>query len=292
VESGLDIPNANTIIINRAQNFGLAELYQLRGRVGRSNQQAFCYLLIPPVKTISTNTLRRLQAIEEFTDLGSGFQLAMRDMEIRGAGNLLGAEQSGTIIDIGFELFNKILDEAVAELREEEFASLFEGTIARKPKMFKNEDLVIDLDTDALIPPEYVQSDTDRFYFYKKMYNATQFDELSKVIDELSDKYGKYPPNVKNLIFAVKLRIAALDTGFVKLTLKHSYLVMEFPQSENKEFYEKALPVIMDYIQQDERCLLKQGTDKLELCVHLARRDEAVEYVWRMKNLMIAEFSE
>lgn len=292
VESGLDIPNANTIIINRAQNFGLAELYQLRGRVGRSNRQAFCYLLIPPVKTISTNTLRRLQAIEEFTDLGSGFQLAMRDMEIRGAGNLLGAEQSGMIIEIGFELFNKILDEAVSELREEEFAELFEGKLERKPRMFKNEDLVIDLDADAFIPPEYIQSDTDRFYFYKKMYNTVRFDELSAVVDELTDKYGKYPPNVKNLIFAVKLRIALLDTGFVKLTLKHSYLLVEFPPKENKEFYERALPVVMDFIQGDERCLLKQSDEKLELGVQLGRRDEAVEFVWRLKNLMLSEFSE
>ena len=173
VESGLDIPNANTIIINRAQNFGLAELYQLRGRVGRSNTQAYCYLIVPPFQTLSAVSLRRLQAIEEFTDLGSGFQLAMRDMEIRGAGNLLGGEQSGFINEIGFDLFQKILEEAVQELRNDEFSDLFKDT-KKKPNLFKNDDISIELEFDAMFPPDYIESDTERFSYYKALYNLCQ----------------------------------------------------------------------------------------------------------------------
>lgn len=168
VESGLDIPNANTIFIHNADNFGLAELYQLRGRVGRSNTQAYCNLIVPPIKKLTPTAVKRLQALEEHTDLGSGFQLAMRDMEIRGAGNLLGAEQSGFIADIGFELYQQIVEESVLELKEEEFSDLFKGILDNKKKKVKvNQEISIDIGNDSLLPSSYIKNDTERFDYYK-----------------------------------------------------------------------------------------------------------------------------
>src|SRR5205823_602596 len=168
-ESGLDVPNANTIVINRAQNFGLAELYQLRGRVGRSNEQAYCYLIAPPVNQLSQDALRRLEAMEEFSDLGAGFQLAMRDLEIRGAGNLLGAEQSGFIAEIGFDLYQKTVEEAVEELKREEFHELFKDDLARerrtafgRKRLSSEDEVTVSLGLDALIPDRYIEDDAER----------------------------------------------------------------------------------------------------------------------------------
>jgi transcription-repair coupling factor (superfamily II helicase) len=285
IESGLDIPNANTILINRSQNFGLAELYQLRGRVGRSNTQAYCYLLIPPVRTLAAKSLRRLQAIEEFTDLGSGFQLAMRDMEIRGAGNLLGAEQSGFIIDMGFELFQKILDEAVSELRAEEFAGIFDQEDDDFMK-FANDELAIQLDTDALFPSEYIKSDTDRFYFYKRLYNSKNNKELESIVSEIRDRFGKLPKEALELIFAVKIRMAALPTGFSKVVLKQRKLVAEFPPDSNIEYYQVAFPAIVEYIQQLDGARMVERNKKLLLEVPLENRERAVEIFWRIKQTL------
>lgn len=285
IESGLDIPNANTMLINRSQNFGLAELYQLRGRVGRSNTQAFCYLLIPPVKKLPAKSLRRLQAIEEFTDLGSGFQLAMRDMEIRGAGNLLGAEQSGFIIDMGFELFQKILDEAVSELRVEEFAGMFDEEEDELTK-FINDELAIQLDTDALLPSEYIKSDTDRFYFYKKLYNSRNNKELEAIVAEIKDRFGKLPKEVLELIFAVKIRMAALPTGFSKIILKKNRLTAEFPPKSNTEYYQLAFPAIVEYIQQLSGARMVEKHKKLLLEIPLENRSQSVEIFWRIKQTL------
>lgn len=282
VESGLDIPNANTMFINRSQNFGLAELYQLRGRVGRSNNQAFCYLIIPQVKTLASNTLKRLQAIEEFTDLGSGFQLAMRDMEIRGAGNLLGAEQSGYINEIGFELFQKILDEAVSELRMEEFSELFEGDEKLQKNIFENEDVAIELNTDALLPSDYIASETERFSLYKKLYNVRNSGELDEIILELEDRFGKLPPQAKELAFAVRLRIAAIPTGFVRITLRQNKLVAEFPPDSNKIYYQIAFPEVAEYLQDIEDAKLREDRKKLILEKKISRRDEAIEIMWKI----------
>jgi transcription-repair coupling factor (superfamily II helicase) len=285
IESGLDIPNANTMLINRSQNFGLAELYQLRGRVGRSNTQAYCYLLIPPVKKLPAKSLRRLQAIEEFTDLGSGFQLAMRDMEIRGAGNLLGAEQSGFIIDMGFELFQKILDEAVSELRVEEFAGMFDEEEDELTK-FINDELAIQLDTDALLPSDYIKSDTDRFYFYKKLYNSKNNKELETIVAEIKDRFGKLPKEVLELIFAVKIRMAALPTGFSKIILKKNRLTAEFPPESNTEYYQLAFPAIVEYIQQLNGARMVEKHKKLLLEIPLENRSQSVEIFWRIKQTL------
>ncbi|MFC2129948.1 transcription-repair coupling factor [Bacteroidota bacterium] len=290
VESGLDIPNANTMLINRSNNFGLAELYQLRGRVGRSNTQAYCYLLIPPLKMLGTNSLRRLQAVEEFTDLGSGFQLAMRDMEIRGAGNLLGPEQSGYINDIGFELFHKILDEVVQELRRDEFSDVFKDTEYAAPKMFGNDELAIEIDSDALLPADYIRSDTERFMFYKKLYNIRNNEELGAIIEELIDRFGKLPQKAEELIFVVKLRIAALDTGFTKVILKSNNLTLEFPSESNTEYYEQAFPAIAELLKEIDNSKLNQAKKRLLLDIPVSSRDEAVEILWRIKRNIKALF--
>ncbi|HPD34554.1 MAG TPA: helicase-related protein, partial [Candidatus Kapabacteria bacterium] len=193
IESGLDIPNANTIIINRANNFGLAELYQLRGRVGRSNKQAYCYLVIPNDYKIPEKSLKRIQALEEFTELGSGLKLAMRDMELRGVGNLFGAEQSGFITDLGYELYSRILDEAVQELKEEEFAELFAEQDQTHKKLLKNDNLEIDYDQNAFFPQDYVPSETERYAFYKRMYQSKTPQEVSDLEKEAIDRFGRLP---------------------------------------------------------------------------------------------------
>lgn len=283
VESGIDIPNANTIFINRANNFGLAELYQLRGRVGRTNKQAYCYLIIPPFHKIQSKALKRLQALEEFTDLGSGFKLAMRDMEIRGAGNLLGAEQSGFIIDIGFELFQKILEEAVQELKNEEFSDLFEQDDDGLD--FTNEEIAIELDEDSFLPQTYVENNTERFNYYRKLYKLQNNKELGEIVEEIKDKYGKLPKEAENLIFAVKVRIASMKTGFSKISIKKDMVICEFPPSENELYYQEAFPLIIDYVKEDmPQANLKQTKKKLYLEIPVHNKENAIELLWKIKR--------
>ena len=235
VESGVDIPSVNTIIINRADKFGIAELYQLRGRVGRSNVQAYAYLLVPPISSLPKNTLRRLQAIEEFTELGSGFNLAMRDLEIRGAGNMLGGEQSGFIMEMGFEMYTKILEEAVGELKEQEFSELFakETTVARPPV-----ETQVDADLDAYIPEIYVESDTERLDIYRRIYRTTTEREVDEIRLELIDRYGVPMEEVENLFSLSKLRVAAASAGFRKVELNKRTLRLYLPLEEDNKFYE------------------------------------------------------
>jgi transcription-repair coupling factor (superfamily II helicase) len=284
IESGIDIPNANTMIINRADNFGLAELYQLRGRVGRTNKQAYCYLIIPQMKRLSGKTLRRLQAIEEFTELGSGFRLALRDLEIRGAGNLLGPEQSGYINEIGFDLYHKILDEALQELRFEEFGELFDLESHKRAIAISNDDVEIDLAGVAMFPESYIKSESERFYYYKRLYEMRTNEDLYQIVDEITDKYGALPDEARELIYAVKVRMAALDTGLRKVIIKGENLIAEFPQSDNKEFYEMTLPVIIEFINDSEICKLKQIKKKVFLEARINNRDEAIELLWRLKR--------
>ncbi len=246
IESGLDIPNVNTIIINRADRFGLAELYQLRGRVGRSNIQAYAYLFVPPISALPKHTLRRLSAIEEFTELGSGFNLAMRDLEIRGAGNLLGAEQSGFIMEMGFEMYERIVREAVDELKQEEFKELIDGgrlkiedsklksSIIHYPSSIES---IIDADIEALIPDFYIESDTERLDLYRRLYKATTEEELRSMREELKDRFGEYPEEVENLFQLVELRTLASHAGFPKVSLKENVLTITLPDESNKQFY-------------------------------------------------------
>jgi transcription-repair coupling factor (superfamily II helicase) len=284
VESGLDIPNANTIFINRSHKFGLAELYQLKGRVGRSNTQAYCYLLIPPTKNLSSVSLKRLQAIEEFSDLGSGFQLAMRDLEIRGAGNLLGPEQSGYINEIGFELYHKLLDEAVSELRQNEFADLFKNQITKDSSYLNNDEIQIELANDALLPGTYIESDKERFYYYKRLFDIKENADLLTLIEEINDKFGKAPKEAIELFFAVKLRISSLGTGFTKIEIKNRKLKAEFPEQDNIKFYENAFPYIIDYINTLNGAVLSQDKKKLILEIPLQNKSEAIEIMWRIKK--------
>lgn len=285
VESGLDIPNANTMIINRAQNFGLAELYQLRGRVGRSNTKAYCYLLIPSAKQLTDIAVKRLQAIEEFSDLGSGFQLALRDLEIRGAGNLLGPEQSGFINDIGFELYNKILDDAVRELKHGEFNDVFQDSL-QDLSFLDNEEIQIETEFDALFPQDYIKSDKERFYYYKRLYNLSSFDELSRVITELEDKFGKPPKQVFELFFAVKLRIASLNTGFIKVAISGKILSVEFPPESNNIFYDRIFQEIIGEITSNNEAKLKQTGKKFVANFSLEKREQAIDILWRLKKFI------
>ena len=238
IESGLDIPNVNTIIINRADRFGLAELYQLRGRVGRSNVQAYAYLLIPPLNVLPKQTLRRLQAIEEFTELGSGFNLAMRDLEIRGAGNIFGAEQSGFIMEMGFEMYERIVREAVEELKHEEFKDAFQfqkaETRISHPVPVET---IIESDIEAIIPDFYIESDTERFDIYRRLYHAASLEDMQAMRDELQDRFGEYPEEVEHLFQLVDLRLAVSRAGFRKVVLEENALMITLPDESDKQFY-------------------------------------------------------
>jgi transcription-repair coupling factor (superfamily II helicase) len=236
IESGLDIPNVNTIIINRADRFGLAELYQLRGRVGRSNVQAYSYLLVPPISILPKATLRRLQAIEEFTELGSGFNLAMRDLEIRGAGNMLGGEQSGFIMEMGFEMYTKTLEEAVTELKNQEFSELFSSE--QKKISVSRTDTIIEADVDAYIPEFYVEDDTERLDIYRRLYKTDTIKAADDIRLELVDRFGTSVEEVENLFKLSSLRVLAAKAGFRKIELHKRTLRLHFPPDTEKEFYE------------------------------------------------------
>ena len=243
IESGIDIPSVNTIIIHRADRFGLAELYQLRGRVGRSNVQAYAYLLTPPLTVLPKQTLRRLQAIQEFTELGSGFNLAMRDLEIRGAGNLLGAEQSGMIMEMGFEMYQRIVEEAVRELKEEEFKELVEsrkGEVggAKGVGIGSVAETVIETDIEALIPDIYIETDAERLDVYRRLYKTTTHEEVRTLRGELRDRFGEYPIEVENLFLVIDLKIAASHLGIVRLELNNTQVTMTLPPPEEASFFE------------------------------------------------------
>jgi transcription-repair coupling factor (superfamily II helicase) len=237
VESGVDIPSVNTIIINRADKFGLAELYQLRGRVGRANLQAYAYLLVPPISLLPKQTLRRLQAIEEFTELGSGFNLAMRDLEIRGAGNMLGGEQSGFIMEMGFEMYTKILEDAVAELKEQEFAEVFASTTQEiKSRVLETQ---VDADIEAYIPEFYVESDTERLDIYRRLYKTSTQKEVDELKAELNDRFGAAMEEVENLFALASLRVIASHSNIRKAELNKRTLRLFLPTEDDKQFYEQ-----------------------------------------------------
>lgn len=249
VESGLDIPNANTIIINDAQNHGLSDLHQLRGRVGRSNKQAFCYLLSPPLSTLTSEARKRLKALEEHGDLGSGFNIAMRDLDIRGAGNILGAEQSGFISDIGYEMYQKILDEAISELKETEFADLY-----NKGETAENfvSDCQIETDMEIRIPDYYVTSITERLSLYKDLDNIDSEDGLKGITNKLIDRFGPLPKETIDLTNIVRLRWIAKSLGFQKLTLKNSFMTGHFAGNKESHFFQsETFGKILNYIQRN-----------------------------------------
>lgn len=285
IESGLDIPNANTIIVVNADNFGLAELYQLRGRVGRSNIQAYCYLVIPSPHTLTQKALRRLQALEEFTDLGSGFQLAMRDLEIRGAGNLLGGEQSGFITTMGFELYHQILDEAVSELRSTEFSDLFEAETEEPGKRFANPDVVIETHTDALIPGYYVPSDSERYMLYKRMYEAGSEQAIEQVLQEMRDRYGPLPAPAEELFRIVRIRLFANPIGLSRLRLAANSTLLEFPSSATAgSYYDLILPAMLPELVADSTVQIRQHGDALHVVYASGDTDRLITLLMRLQG--------
>ncbi|HEX8546032.1 MAG TPA: transcription-repair coupling factor, partial [Cytophagaceae bacterium] len=237
IESGLDIPNANTIIINRAHMFGLSDLHQMRGRVGRSNKKAFCYLLTPPVSTLPSDSRKRLSALEEFSDLGDGFKVAMRDLDIRGAGNLLGAEQSGFINDLGFDMYHKILDEAIQELKQTEFQQLFMKELSQIDLKKIVPECVLETDLSILIPENYVNNTSERLGLYSTLDNIKDEVELEAFVSSLRDRFGPIPQEVNDLIKTVRVRWFAQKLGFEKVTLKNDSMKGYFVPSTNEVYY-------------------------------------------------------
>ncbi len=235
IETGLDIPNANTIIINNAHHFGMSDLHQLRGRVGRSNRKAFCYLFSPPLSTLTTDARKRLKVLEEFSDLGSGFHIAMRDLDIRGAGNLLGGEQSGFITEIGFETYTKILEEAVQELKENEFKELFLDE-ADKRRYVK--DVQIETDIEMLIPDTYIDNIQERLNLYTELDSLADEDQLQAYITRITDRFGQIPPQVNTLFDTLRLRWICKELGFERCVLKNQKLMCFFVLNAQSTFYE------------------------------------------------------
>jgi len=258
VESGVDIANVNTIIVNNAHQFGLSDLHQLRGRVGRSNKKAFCYLLAPPMSTLPADSRKRLQTLEQHSDLGSGFQIAMRDLDIRGAGNLLGGEQSGFMAEIGFEMYQKILDEAIRELKRTEFKELFKEEISRQDNFVQ--DCTIDTDLEILIPDEYVESITERLSLYTRLDNSDTEQDLQQMREEMIDRFGPIPPHVEDLFVTVRCRKLGVELGFERILLKNDSLKCYFINKPDSPYFEsETFKRILSFIQtQTNKARLKQ----------------------------------
>lgn len=258
VENGIDMPNVNTIIVNNADRFGLSELHQLRGRVGRSNRKAFCYLLVPPGKPLTPVARRRLQAIENFSDLGSGIHIAMQDLDIRGAGNLLGAEQSGFITDLGYEAYMQILRESITELKTEEFADTFTDISGDNPEEYVS-DVTIESDLELRFPPEYVPQENERISLYRRLDNMTNVEEIERYRENLADRFGKIPETGEELIKIVPLRLAAKRLGIERVVLKNGKMRLYFVNDDNKAYYQSsAFGRVLAYLQANpRRCELK-----------------------------------
>ncbi len=256
VESGVDIPNVNTIIINNAHHFGLSDLHQLRGRVGRGNKKAFCYLVAPPMRTLPDDSRKRLQTLEQYSDLGSGFQIAMRDLDIRGAGNLLGGEQSGFMAEIGFEMYQKILDESIKELKRTSFKDLFKEEITRQDDYVQ--DCTIDTDFEILIPDDYVESITERLSLYQRLDNCETEEDLQVMLHEFTDRFGAPPQQVLDLFTTVRCRKNAVVLGFEKISVKNNIARCYFINRPDSLYFESGLfQQILGYIQ--------TGTNKAKL---------------------------
>lgn len=270
IESGLDIPNANTIIINRAHMFGLSDLHQMRGRVGRSNTKAYCYLLTPPVSTLSSDARKRLTTLEEFSDLGDGFKVAMRDLDIRGAGNLLGSEQSGFINDMGFEVYHKILDEAVSELKETEFKSLFEGEEhVSLLEHAHTQDCTIETDLEIMIPEDYVTNISERLSLYSNLDNLQKESELEAFHTSVRDRFGPVPEPVENLIISVRLRWIAETLGLEKVLLKNGKIKCYVSEDKDEAYFQGAVfGKMLAYVQANpHRCQMKDYKKKLIITI-------------------------
>ncbi len=271
IESGLDIPNANTIIINDAQNFGLSDLHQLRGRVGRSNKKAYCYLLAPPLTVLTPEARKRLNAIEEFSELGSGFNIALQDLDIRGAGNLLGGEQSGFIADIGFETYQQILNEALFELHEENRNNATEETRQEEKDLSKNflPDCQIDTDLELLFPVTYIENTAERIRLYRDLDSIKDEELLINFEKELTDRFGPIPEQTSELLIAVKMRWLAQRLGLAKIILKNDKMFCYFLADDSSYYFNsQVFSGILTYVNQNpKKCRLKEQKEKLILQV-------------------------
>ena len=257
VENGLDIPNANTIIINQAQNFGLSDLHQLRGRVGRSNRRAFCYLIVPPLTTLTDEARRRLKAIEQFSDLGSGFNIAMQDLDIRGAGNLLGAEQSGFISDMGYETYQKILAEAMEELGVET------GISTKTTNDSYVKDCTIETDQPAMIPDSYIDVTAEKIRIYKELDSTVSDEQLDALVKRLEDRFGPMPPEVESLIYVVRIRHLGEKLGFEKIIVKNGIMIAFFIHNPMSPYYkEETFSRILMRVSMLERSFELKNTDQ------------------------------
>ncbi|HXK81901.1 MAG TPA: transcription-repair coupling factor [Bacteroidales bacterium] len=268
IENGVDIPNANTIIINNANNFGLSDLHQLRGRVGRSNKKAFCYLLAPPLNMMTSDARRRLRAIEEHSELGSGFNIALQDLDIRGAGDILGADQSGFIANIGFETYNKILNEALQELKENELKSFYaEQTENEQTEKTYIDDCSIDTDFPVMLPAEYVQSTSERINLYRQLDDINDETKLLEFTEKLIDRFGKPPQEVMELLNVVRLRRTGIKLGFQKIVIKNGLFIAYFPLNQQSNYYNsKVFASIIRYVQNNPHQLqIKETNNKLSL---------------------------
>lgn len=288
VESGLDVSNANTMIINHAERFGLSELHQLRGRVGRSDRKAFCYLLTPSINSLTKEAKMRLQAIEEFSELGGGFGIAMRDMDIRGAGNLLGGEQSGFIADVGYEAYQKILEEAVLELRTEEFADS-SNHIIPKPAT----ELNIDLAVDALIPETYVNDKLERLNMYRNLSEVRSIEQLEPLKAEWQDRFGKIPEQVVFLFLAVRLKLKAEVLRLQKIQWKNQRLFLTFPPTSDKYFYDNLFKNLLEQINAlPNKYVIKDEKGKLRIIIQTVNDLSEVEaIVNQMGNIIQPQMS-
>jgi transcription-repair coupling factor (superfamily II helicase) len=285
VESGVDIPNVNTIIVNNAHQFGLSDLHQLRGRVGRSNKKAFCYLLAPPMSTLPDDSRKRLQTLEQHSELGSGFQIAMRDLDIRGAGNLLGGEQSGFMAEIGFEMYQKILDEAIKELKRTQFKELFKEEIAKQDDFVQ--DCTIDTDLEILIPDDYVESITERLSLYTRLDNCETEEELLQMRDELTDRFGPIPQQVEDLFITVRCRKSGVELGFERMLLKKDSLKCYFINKPDSPYFEsETFKRILSFIQtQTNKAKLRQvGKLFLLIVENINSMQDMYSFLKRMKE--------
>ena len=281
IESGLDVPNANTIFINNANNFGLSDLHQMRGRVGRSNKKAFCYFITPPFNMMTDEARKRIQALELHSDLGSGFQIAMKDLEIRGAGDLLGGEQSGFINDIGFETYQKILNEAIEELKDNEFKELYKDE--KKIKEYVR-DVQIDTDFELLIPDDYVNVIAERLNLYKELNDLNSEEDLQIFQNHLIDRFGELPPQVVDLFDSVRIKWLAKSLGLEKVILKNKRMVGYFIADQQSSFFQTSkFTDVLNFLQTNPKiCVMKeketkQGLRLMITFIHISTVQKALQ---------------
>ena len=258
IESGLDVPNANTIFINNANNFGLSDLHQMRGRVGRSNKKAFCYFICPPYSMMTEDARKRIQALEQYSELGSGFNIAMKDLEIRGAGDLLGGEQSGFINEIGFETYQKIMNEAIEELKENEFKDLYESEDPIEKEYVK--DLQIDSDFELLFPDNYINNISERLNLYNELSLVKTDEELKAYETKLVDRFGPLPKPAVSLLSSIKIKWIASQIGIEKLVMKQGKMIGYFFSNQQSDYYTSTqFHHVLQFVQtQSQLCKMKE----------------------------------